>query len=83
MKLSHFIWEKMQKENKLTERERQIPYDIKVQNLKQETNELIYETETDPQIQKMDMWFSKLRRDGGRMDWKFGISDANYYIQNG
>ena len=52
MKLSHFIWEKMQKENKQTERERQIPYDIKVQNLKYETNELIYETETDPQIQK-------------------------------
>ena len=83
MKLSHFIWEKMQKENKLTERERQIPYDIKVQNLKQETNELIYEPETDPQIQKMDMWLSKPRRDGGRMDWEFGISDANYYIQNG
>ena len=73
----------MQKENKQTKRERQIPYDIKVQNLKYETNELIYETETDPQIQK---WICDCQRLGGLGEgWieSLGLIDANYYIQNG
>ena len=35
-----------------SERERQIPYDIThIWNLKYDTNELIYKTETDSQIQ--------------------------------
>ena len=36
-------------------------------NLKYDTNELIYETET-------DLWLPRGRRGGGRKDWEFGIS---------
>ena len=43
-----------------SERERQISYDIThMWNLKNDTNELIYETETDSQIQKTNLWLSK------------------------
>ena len=39
-----------------SERERQIPYDItNMWNLKYDTNELIYETETDSQTQRLDL----------------------------
>ena len=41
----------------LPERERQIPYDVTYTwNLKQDTNKLIYETETDSQTQRTDLW---------------------------
>ena len=43
-------------------------------NLKYDTNELIYETETDSQTQKTDLWLPKGRRREGGMDWEFGIS---------
>ena len=53
-------------------------YDITYMwNLKSNTNELIYETETDSQTQKIDLLFPGL---GGRhgewvgIDWEFGIS---------
>ena len=40
-----------------SERERQIPYDITYMwNLKYDTNELIYEKETDSQTQRTDLW---------------------------
>ena len=43
-----------------SERERQIPYDIAyVWNLKYDTKELIYETETDPQTQKINLQLLK------------------------
>ena len=39
-----------------SERERQIPYDItNMWTLKYDTNELIYETETDSQTQRLDL----------------------------
>ena len=38
-------------------------------NLKYDTNELIYETETDSQTQR-----TRERRSRGGMDWEFGIS---------
>ena len=43
-------------------------------NLKYDTNELIYKTETDSQTQRTDLWLPRRRGDGGRMDWEFGIS---------
>ena len=44
---------------------RQIPYDITpMWNLKYDTNELIYETETHSQTQRADLWWPKGRWDG-------------------
>ena len=58
-----------------SERERQITCDITYMwNLKYDTNEIIYKTETDSQ------------RAGGCQggglgeDWGLGVADANYYI---
>ena len=54
---------------------RQIPYDVTYMwNLKYDTNEPIYETETDSQTQRTDSWLPRGREDGGGMDWEFGVS---------
>ena len=42
-------------------------------NLKYDTHELFYETETDSQTQRTDLWLTRGRKDGGGMDWEFGI----------
>ena len=71
------------KQNK-SERERQIPYDITYMwNLKYDTNEHIYETETDSKTQRIDLWLPRGR--GGGEGWigGLGLADANYYIENG
>ena len=48
-----------------SERERQIPYDITYMwNLKYDTNELIYETETDAQTERADLWLPRGRGAG-------------------
>ena len=60
-----------------SERERQIPYDITYMwDVKYDTNEPIYKTETDSKDIE--------NRHGGR-GWtgSLGLVDANYYIQNG
>ena len=54
----------------VSERESQIPYDI-MWNLKYGTNEPIYKTETDSDIEACG-------RKG--MNWTFGLVDVNYYI---
>ena len=67
----------------MTERERQTPYDITYRwNLKYDTNELIYET--DSQIQRYSC------QGGGRGEvdgeggiGSLGLADANWYLQNG
>ena len=67
-----------------SERERQIPYDITYMwNLKYDTNEPIYKTETDSQTEGTDLWLPRGTGGGGRMDWEFGISRGNYYIYDG
>ena len=43
-------------------------------NLKYDTNELIYKTETDSQTQRTDLWLPGGKGGGGGMDWEFGIS---------
>ena len=43
-------------------------------NLKYDTNEPIYETETDLQTQRTDLWLPRGRGSGGGMEWEFGIS---------
>ena len=63
-----------------SERERQIPYDITYMwNLKYDTNELTYETETDSQIKRTDLCCQGRGCGGGR-DRDLGFADANYYI---
>ena len=49
-------------------------------DLKHDTNELTYETETDSQTQRTDLWLPRGR--GGREGWIgiWGLSDASYYI---
>ena len=60
-----------------SERERQIPYDITYRwNLKYDTNELIYETETEWQAWRKDLWFTRRRGDKGGME----LADANNYM---
>ena len=57
-----------------SKRERQIPYDITyIWNLKDNTNEHIYKTETDRHREQR-------RGCGGRKDWELGISRCKLYI---
>ena len=52
-----------------------MPYDITYMwNLKYDTNEPIYETETDSWTQRTDLWLPRGRGCGGGMEWEFGIS---------
>ena len=57
------------------DRERQIPYDIiYMWNLKYDTNEIIYESKTDSQTQRPDLWLPRRKGQGAGMDWESGIS---------
>ena len=49
-------------------------------NLKYDTSELSYKTETDSQTQRPDLWLPRGR--GLREGWigSLGLADANYYI---
>ena len=50
-------------------RQRQIPYDITYMwNLKYDTNEHIYETETYSEMKRTDLWLSRGRKDWGKND---------------
>ena len=58
-----------------SETERQIAHDIiSMCNLKYDTNELIYETETHSQTHGTDLWLPRESVGGGGMDWEFEIS---------
>ena len=64
-------------------RERQIPYDTTYMwTLKYDTDEPIYESETDSQTQRTDLWLP--RGSGVEPGWtgSLGLADANYYMQN-
>ena len=62
-----------------SERERQIPYDIiYMWNLKYDTNELIYETET--QTERTNLWLPRGSGLGEGRTGSLGLADANYYI---
>ena len=43
-------------------------------NLRYGTHQHNYETKTDSQIQRTDLWLPRVRQDGGGKDWEFGIS---------
>ena len=49
-------------------------------NLKHDTNELIYETETDSYTQRTDLWLPRGRGGGAGWIGSLGLPDANYYI---
>ena len=52
-----------------------MPYDITYMwNLKYDTNKLIYETETDSQTQRTDLWLPRGKGQGGGVDGEFGVS---------
>ena len=52
-------------------------------NLKYETNELIYEIETDSQTQRTDLWLPRGRWGRGGMDWEFAISRCKLLYTEG
>ena len=43
-------------------------------NLNYDANERIYETETESQTQRTDLWLPRGRRGGRGKDWEFGLS---------
>ena len=43
-------------------------------NLKYDTNEHIYKTETDSQMQRMDLWLPRGRGGGGGKDWRLRVN---------
>ena len=47
-------------------------------NQKYDTNELVYET--DSQTERTDLWLPRGRDSGGGMDWDLGLADESYYI---
>ena len=49
-------------------------------NLKYDTNELIYETETNSQTKRIDLWLPRGRGLGEEWTRSLGLTDANYYI---
>ena len=63
-----------------SERERQILYDIiYMWNLKYDINQYIYETKTDSQIYRADLWLPRGRWVGEGRHGSLGLADANYY----
>ena len=40
-------------------------------NLKYDTNELIYKTQTDSQTQKTNLWLPKGKEGGGEITWEY------------
>ena len=50
-------------------------------NLKYDTNEPIYETET--QIQRTDWWLPRGRRLKEKWSGRLVLADVSFYIQNG
>ena len=60
--------------------QRQIPYDItSMWNLKYGTDEPIYKTEADPDIENR---LVVAKGEGGGWTWSWGLVDANYWIWN-
>ena len=64
-----------------SERERQIPYDnTYTWNLKYGTNEPVYKTKIDSQIQRTDLWLPRGKRVGQGCIGSLGWVDVNYSI---
>ena len=65
----------------MSERGGQIPYDITYMwNVKYDTNELIYKTETDSDIENQTYGCQRADRVGEGWIGSLGLADANYYM---
>ena len=63
-----------------SERESHIVYVVAYMwNLNYYTNEYIYKTETDSQLQRTDWWFLEQGMWGGGRIGSLGLADTNYY----
>ena len=66
------------------ERKRQIPYGItSMWNIKYDTKEPIYKTETDLWKRRRDLWLPRGRGLGKGWSGRFGLADVSYYTQKG
>lgn len=64
-------------------RARQAPYDSTyILNLKLDTNELLYETETDSQKSKTDLWSPRVGGAGEGWTGGLQLAGTNYYTEN-
>ena len=52
-------------------------------NLKYDTNELIYETETDSQTERTDLWLPGGRELGEGWSGRLRLADTSYYARGG
>ena len=60
--------------SKVSQKEKDIPHDnTYMWNLKYDTNELIYKTETDSQTQRTDLWLPEGRGGTGWTEWELWI----------
>ena len=61
-----------------------MPYGIAYMwNLKYDTSESIYETETESQTQRTDWWLPRRKGLGEGWRGRLGLADVSFYIQNG
>ena len=66
--------------SEVSQTERQVSYDITYMwNLKYDTNEVIYKTETDSQTQKTNLWLPKGKGGEGYIR-SLGLTDTHYYV---
>ena len=66
--------------SEVSQKRRQIPHDITdMQHLKYDTNECIYETETESGTENRPV-VAKWEGDGRGLGWEFALADANQYI---
>ena len=57
-----------------------MPYDITyIWNIKYDTNESTYKTETDTSTEQSDLWFPRERRGGRGMDWESGVGRCKLF----
>ena len=59
--------------SELSQRKTNIIYNLCAESKENDTNELIYKTETDSQIQKTNLWLPKGKGPWGGINWEFGI----------
>ena len=66
--------------SELNQKEKGKYYITYMWNLKNNTNESIFKTETDSQIQKANQWLPVSRGKGGGARYVYRLIDINYYV---
>ena len=70
--------------SEVRQRERQIPYDITYMwTLKYDTNEPIYETETESLTKRTDWGLPRGKGEGERWSGSLRLADVSFHIYNG